>query len=123
MGEKTSTGLQQNIAGILCYLIGWITGLVFIILEKDNRFVRFHAMQSIFVFGAFTILSIVLTSLIGITGITGPIGAFGMLLRSIHRLIQILGLLLWILLMVKAYNNEYYKLPFFGEMAEEQLRK
>jgi hypothetical protein len=48
---KASTGLEPNVAGLLCYLVGWITGLVFILIEKENQFVRFHAMQSIIIFG------------------------------------------------------------------------
>jgi len=49
MGEKTSLGLDENIEGALCYVLGWLTGIVFFVLEKDNRFVKFHAMQSIVV--------------------------------------------------------------------------
>ena len=50
--EKTSTGLDENVAGLLCYVLGWVSGLVFILIEQENNFVRFHAMQSIIVFGA-----------------------------------------------------------------------
>ena len=51
-GEKTSLGIDQNLAGLLCYVVGWVTGIVFLILEGKNKFVRFHAVQSIVVFGA-----------------------------------------------------------------------
>ena len=57
---KTSTGMEQNLAGLLCYVLGWITGIIFLLLEKDNRFVRFHAIQSIVVFGAFMVIEIIL---------------------------------------------------------------
>ena len=53
--EKSSTGLAENVAGLLCYVLGWVSGLVFILIEKENRFVRFHAIQSIYVFGVITI--------------------------------------------------------------------
>ena len=59
--EKTSTGLDENIAGLLCYVLGWISGLVFILIEKENKFVRFHAIQSIIVFGAITVASFILS--------------------------------------------------------------
>jgi uncharacterized membrane protein len=49
---KTSTGMEQNLEGLLCYVLGWLTGIIFLLLEKDNKFVRFHAIQSILVFGA-----------------------------------------------------------------------
>jgi len=107
---KSSTGMQPNVAGLLCYLVGFVTGIVFIIIEKENKFVRFHAMQSIFVFGGLFVLQIIL-SFIPFIG-----WLFGIL-------ISILGLILWILLMIKAYNGEMYKLPFVGDMAEQKSQQ
>jgi uncharacterized membrane protein len=100
---KTSTGLEENVAGLLSYVLGWVSGLVFILLENENKFVRFHAMQSIIVFGALNILSIVL-SFIG-WGVAGIIGG--------------LTFVLWIVLMVKAYQGAMYKLPWAGDLAEK----
>ena len=60
----STTSLEPNVAGLLCYLVGWITGLVFILIEKENKFVRFHAMQSIVTFGALTVLWIALSVLV-----------------------------------------------------------
>src|SRR6202008_4933503 len=54
--EKSSTGLDANLAAMLCYAIGWVTGLIFFVLEKDSRFVKYHAMQSIIVSLAFTVV-------------------------------------------------------------------
>jgi len=59
-GEKTGTGLEPNVAGLLCYVLIWVTGLIFYLIEKENRFVRFHAMQSIIVFGTLTVASLIL---------------------------------------------------------------
>ncbi|MBL7209647.1 MAG: DUF4870 domain-containing protein [Dehalococcoidia bacterium] len=106
--EKTSTGLEANVAGLLCYVAGWISGLVFILIEKENKFVRFHAMQSIIVFGALSVASIVL-------------GWIPLLNVVIVPLISVLGLVLWIVLMVKAYQGEKYKLPWAGNLAEKQV--
>ncbi len=106
VGEKTSTGMEPNVAGLLCYVLGWITGLIFYLIEKDNKFVRFHAMQSIVVFGALTVVSIIL-SVIPLIG------------WIISWLLWILALVLWILLMVKAYQNQWYKLPIAGDFAEK----
>ena len=58
--EKTSIGLNENVAGLLCYVLGWISGLVFLLIESENKFVRFHALQSIIVFGALTVIQIIL---------------------------------------------------------------
>jgi len=107
-GEKTGMGLEPNVAGLLCYIAGWITGLVFFLMEKDNRFVRFHAMQSIVVFGALTVASIILSVIPIIGWIVG-------------WLLGIVALVLWILLMVKAYQNQWYKLPWAGDFAEKHI--
>ena len=108
--EKTSTGLQENVAGLLCYVLGWVSGLVFILLEAENKFVRFHAMQSIIVFGILSIIGIVF----------GWIPWFGWVISS---LVGLLGFVLWIVLMVKAYQGVMYKLPIAGDLAEKWLSK
>jgi uncharacterized membrane protein len=105
--EKSSTGLEANIAGLLCYVLGWVSGLVFILIEKQSNFVRFHAIQSIYVFGAITVAGIVL----------GWIPVIGMVIGS---LIWVLGVILWIILMIKAYQGEKYKLPMVGDWAEKR---
>jgi uncharacterized membrane protein len=107
--EKTSMGMDQNVAGLLCYLVGWITGIIFLVLEKDNKFVKFHAIQSIIVFGALTVAWIIL-SFIPLIG------------WIINMLLGILGIILWIILMVKAYRGEKYKLPVAGDIAEKQVK-
>ena len=105
---KTSTGLEENVAGLLCYVLGWISGLVFILIEKENKFVRFHAMQSIIVFGTFTVAGFIL----------GWIPFIGWV---IGWLLSILALVLWIVLMIKAYQGTKFKLPWAGDLAEKQV--
>jgi uncharacterized membrane protein len=95
---KSSTGLEENVAGLLCYLVGWVSGLVFFLIEKDSQFVKFHAMQSIITFGACAILSFI------------PV---------VQWFIWVLALVLWIILMIKAYHGEKFKLPFIGDLAEK----
>ncbi|MGN8647685.1 DUF4870 domain-containing protein [Gracilibacillus sp. HCP3S3_G5_1] len=107
---KTSTGLDQNVAGLLSYVAGIITGVVFLLLEKENRFVRFHALQSIFI----TIVAIVLNTVVGWIPFIGWL--LGLLLYPLE-------LALWIVLMVKAYQGQYFKLPWIGDMVEQQLNK
>ncbi|HUU08316.1 MAG TPA: DUF4870 domain-containing protein [Dehalococcoidales bacterium] len=105
--EKSSTGLEANIAGLLCYALFWVSGLVFILIEKQSNFVRFHAIQSIYVFGTLTVASIVL----------GWIPVIGLVIQS---LIWVLAVVLWIVLMIKAYQGEKYKLPWVGDLAEKR---
>ncbi|HHE41487.1 MAG TPA: DUF4870 domain-containing protein [Dehalococcoidia bacterium] len=107
-GEKTGTGLEPNVAGLLCYVLIWVTGLIFYLIEKENRFVRFHAMQSIIVFGTLTVASLIL----GVIPIIGWV---------ISWLLGIAALVLWILLMVKAYQNQWFKVPIAGNIAEKHI--
>ena len=105
LGE-TSLGMQPNLAGLLCYFFGFITGLVFYFVEKKNKFVRFHAMQSIVVFGSFFVANLVLLVLPVIGVVIGG-------------LLSLLSLALWVLLMIKAYQGEFFKLPIAGDIAEK----
>ena len=101
----SGTSLTPNVAGLLCYLGVWVTGIIFIVLEQKNKWVRFHAAQSIVVFGALFIISGVL----GWIPYAGPV---------FSTLLGITGFILWIVLMVKAYHGEYYKVPVAGDIAE-----
>lgn len=100
--EKTSMGLEENIAGLLCYVLGWVTGIVFLVLEKENKFVRFHAMQSLVTFLPLSLIA-----------------SIGWVISS---LVGILALILWLILMFKAYQGEMYKLPIVGDFAEKQVK-
>lgn len=103
---KTSIGMQANAAALLSYALGWVTGLIFYLIEKENQFVRFHAFQSIVVFGVLTAAHIVLMA----------IPVFGWLLLPVLYILQVV---LWIVLMIKAYQGEKIKLPVAGDMAEK----
>jgi len=107
--NKTSTGLQQNVAGLLCYVVGWITGIIFLILEKDNKFVKFHAVQSIVVFGAHTVITVIF----GWIPVVGTI---------VNWILGVVAFILWIILMVKAYQGQMFKLPIAGNIAESQVK-
>ena len=108
--EKTSTGLQENVAGLLCYVLGWVSGLAFFLIETENKFVRFHAMQSIIVFGILNIIWV-------------PLQFIPFLALFIGWLVGGLGFVLWIVLMVKAYQGTMYKLPLAGDLAEKWSSK
>ncbi len=103
---KTSTGIDENVAGLLCYVLTWITGIIFLIIEKDNKFVRFHAMQSLITF-----LPLFIIAMIPIIG------------WMLSIIIWPVSLILWILLMYKAYKGEMFKLPIVGNIAERQINK
>ena len=111
--KNSSTGLDSNIGGLLSYVLGWITGLIFFLIEEKDEFVRFHAMQSIIVFGAITVASIVF----GILFLVPFLGAI------LGGLLWVASVVLWIVLMVKAYQGERFKLPIAGELAEKYSQK
>ena len=112
--DKTSTGLTENVAGLLCYILGWVSGLVFVLIEQENKFVRFHAVQSIVTFGGITIVSIALS-------ILGIIPYLGVVFNIVEWIIGVLAFVLWIVLMVKAYQGTKYKLPWAGDFAEKRV--
>jgi len=103
---KASIGMDANVAALLSYLLGFITGIVFYVLEKDNKFVRFNAMQSIVVFGFLFVLNVVARLLPGIGW-------------AISAIVGVVSIILWIVLMIKAYQGEYLKLPVAGDIAEQ----
>jgi uncharacterized membrane protein len=107
--EKSSTGLEANLAGALTYLLGPITGILFLVLEKESKFVRFHAMQSTITFLALFVLNLLLSMI--------PILGWLLLFP-----LQIVILILWLFLMFKAFNGEKFKLPTIGDMAERQVQ-
>lgn len=117
--ELTSLGMRARTAAWLCYLFNWVTGIIFFLLERENRFVRFHAMQSILFFGTISILESISryfemlfiygfgVAYFNVGGLTGAIG--------------LISFVCWIVLMVQAGKGRYYKLPFFGNLAERAI--
>ena len=123
---KSSMNLEENVAGALCYVLAWITGIIFFFLEKENKTVRFHAMQSILTFLPLTILSAVL-GWIGAPKWSysgGPWG-LGSYDPGIPALVWVswglwaITVILWLILIFKAYQGEKFKLPIVGDIAEK----
>jgi len=104
---KSSLGMEANIAAVLSYLFGFITGLIFYALEKENKFVRFHAAQSAITFGFLFIVGVVAGFL--------PLVGF-----IIITLVGIIEIILWIILMIKAYQGKYFELPIIGAFARKK---
>ncbi|MGE5197379.1 MAG: DUF4870 domain-containing protein [Deltaproteobacteria bacterium] len=103
---KTSIGMQPNLAALLSYLLGFVTGIIFYLIEKENKYVRFHSMQSTIVFGFFFILSLVLWVIPVIGWVLMP-------------LLSVAEVILWVVLMVKAYQGEIFKVPVAGDIAQK----
>jgi uncharacterized membrane protein len=115
------TGMAENIAGLLCYVLGWLTGLIFFFIDK-RPFVRFHAAQSIVVFGGLQIIQMVLARVFVASLWVGGFGALSLgwvLLTGV----ELLALALWILLMVKAYQHDKFAVPVVSGIVENLARK
>lgn len=110
MPKESSSAQNEKLMGALAYLAGPVTGIIFLLMEKNNSFIRFHAMQSIVVLGGLWILSIVL-------GFIPVINILSFMVMPIVMLIT------WIVLMYKAFSGEKFKFPYFGDIAEKQLAK
>lgn len=110
------SGLAENVAAVLSYVLGWVTGLIFFLIDK-RPYVRFHAAQSIVVFGALHIATIILGIGFGMTFWMGGWSGFTMG-YLLFKIVQLTGLILWILCMVKAYQGIRYKVPIAGDIAE-----
>jgi uncharacterized membrane protein len=122
---KATFGLEENVASAACYLLTWVTGIIFFLMEKDNKTVRFHAMQSILTFLPLMILawiiSAIVTMMIFGAGMLGAVGLWG-IVSLIIMLIWIIMFLLWLFLMFKAYQGEKFKVPIVGDIAEKQVK-
>ena len=126
--EETSMNLEENVASTLCYVLMWLTGIIFFFVEKKNKTVRFHAMQSILTFIPLTILAWV------VGWIGAPKWSFGGGYYGIGHFdpgipalmwaswgIWAITVILWLVLMLKAYKGEKFKLPIVGDIAEKHI--
>jgi uncharacterized membrane protein len=113
--------MTDNVASMLCYILGLITGILFLVLApyNQNKAIRFHAFQSIFFNIAWIAVSIV-ASIVGAILISALPFGVGLLWSLVHLLIWVVGLIIWIMLMVKAYSGQKWVLPIIGALAEKQ---
>jgi uncharacterized membrane protein len=113
--------MAANVAGLLTYVLGFISGIIFLVLEPYNRdkFVRFHAFQSIFFNVAIIVFWIAYTIVSTVLGIVS-FGVLGIVMAILGLLIFLGILVYWVFLMYKAYNNEKYVIPYIGKLAAQQ---
>ena len=122
---KSSTGLDENIAALLSYVFGWISGLIFYLMEKDSRLVRFHAMQSILLNVAALIIGFVLWFLwvfgvVIFASVSDILGTLVGLVLGLLLFVFWIGMLVaFVMCLIKAYQKQYFKLPVIGNFAEK----
>lgn len=113
---ETSTGLDPRLSGLLCYILGPITGVIFLLVEKRNEVVRFHAAQSLALSVALIVLNVALgliNSMLFVASI-----ALGGALSMLFSLVYVAELSIWLFMLYKGYSGERYKLPVLGDLAE-----
>jgi uncharacterized membrane protein len=113
--------MSENVAGFLCYILGWITGLIFYFIDK-RPYVRFHAAQSIVLFGGLHIIYIVLGMFLGFSLFAGGWTGFSFG-WALYGLLDLAAFVLWILLMIKAYQGERFRVPIAADLAEKIFGK
>jgi uncharacterized membrane protein len=123
---ESSTGLSANIAGLLCYVALWVTGIVFLVWEKKSTFVKFHAWQSIMTFGVLTLAHLILSTMlidIGWGNLLFP--NLGLIRAGVvfGWIIGLVMLALAIILIIQAYQGKMWKVPWAGDWAEKQISK
>jgi uncharacterized membrane protein len=115
------SGMSQNVAGLFCYSLWWVTGIIFLLIDK-RPFVRFHAAQSIVIFGGISILYIIFQQVF-FSGFGYGAYGFYSLAGMLFEAVRLLGVVLWIFLMIKAYQGQLFKVPFAADIAENIAKK
>ena len=132
-GGKTSLGLDSNVGAMLCYIanfvccLGLVLAIVFLFTEKDNRFVKFHAVQSLFLAGVQIGVSIVIGLLGLLVGMALDLVHMGwisfFLILGLRGILAIIFIAIWIMAGIKAYGGQWYKLPLIGDWAWNTVNK
>jgi uncharacterized membrane protein len=128
-GGKTSLGLDSNVGAMLCYIanflccLGVILSIVFLVTEKENRFVKFHAVQALFLVAVYVVLAIVVQVLSMFLAVAGLDFIAIFVSWGLWLVLGFIFLVVWILAGIKAYGGQWYKLPFIGDLAWNTVNK
>lgn len=111
----SETDTNRNIVAALAYFLGFITGIIILLVEKDDKYVRFHAMQSTVIFGGLFVVNFILSL------VFGGLSFFGFLATAVNSVVTVLAIIVWIVSMIKAYQGQVFKWPIAGNFAEKQV--
>jgi len=119
VGQETETGLEENAAAALSYVLGFITGIIMFIVESENDHVRFHAAQSIVISGALFVVSVAMSFIQAIAGFIDILGFIvGVIFGLISLVLWLGGFVLWIYLIVRTYQGENPRIPVAAGVAD-----
>lgn len=132
-GGKTSLGLDSNVGAMLCYIanflccLGVILSIVFLVTEKENRFVKFHALQALFLVAAQIVVGIVVSMLGLLLNFAFDAAGLGILsffvILGLRLILLLIFVIVWLVAGIKAYGGQWYKLPFIGDLAWNTVNK
>lgn len=132
-GGKTSLGLDSNVGAMLCYIanflccLGVILSIVFLVTEKENRFVKFHALQALFLVAAQIVVGIIVSMLGLLLNFAFDAAGLGILsffvILGLRLILLLIFVILWLVAGIKAYGGQWYKLPFIGDLAWNTVNK
>lgn len=117
-GGQQGTGLAPNVASLLCYICSPITGIVFLLIEKENKDVIFHAWQSLVFGAAYIVVVVLLEVLAGIMGLLASV--LGIIIGFFVPLVILAAFIVWIICLVKAYQGERWRIPVIGDFAAKK---
>lgn len=121
-GAPATAGLADNVAGALCYVLGWLTGIIFLVIDKRHS-VRFHAAQSIVVFGGLFVLYWIVGAMFATSIAFGSIGLGWTFGYTIFLVLRLVFFVLWLFLMFKAYQGEQFRVPIAANIADSLVGK
>jgi uncharacterized membrane protein len=132
-GGKTSLGLDSNVGAMLCYIanflccLGVILSIVFLVTEKENRFVKFHALQALFLVAAQIVVGIIVSMLGLLLNFALDAAGLGILsffvILGLRLILLLIFVIVWLVAGIKAYGGQWYKLPFIGDLAWNTVNK
>jgi uncharacterized membrane protein len=132
-GGKTSLGLDSNVGAMLCYIanflccLGVILSIVFLVTEKENRFVKFHALQALFLVAAQIVVGIIVSMLGLLLNFAFDAAGLGILsffvILGLRLILLLIFVIVWLVAGIKAYGGQWYKLPFIGDLAWDTVNK
>jgi uncharacterized membrane protein len=132
-GGKTSLGLDSNVGAMLCYIanflccLGVILSIVFLVTEKENRFVKFHALQALFLVAAQIVVGIIVSMLGLLLNFALDTAGLGILsffvILGLRLILLLIFVIIWLVAGIKAYGGQWYKLPFIGDLAWNTVNK
>jgi uncharacterized membrane protein len=112
----TSTGVEPRLSALLCYTAWWLSALVFLVIEQQHRVVRFHAAQSLILFGGLSVL-IGLLTIFSVAMLVVSAGAF-QVARLLVYLVWIAAVGIWLVLMLRTFKGETWRVPFIADVAD-----